>query len=312
MGKSKPVTARVVLLTCILSCILSCRAQNFIGVWSDLREAGGYGGDLHICQSGKDFFGAYSEAGILVGNVNNVTASGKWFEGGSEDADYDCYFGEFFFVLSEDGSAFSGYWKCDGKNTEYEWSSQRKSVLSPTIYECAQLYPSTKASFDGVWIERNSNSNNDYRAICTDDSTYECSYQYENGDSNIEGFDEGEVYYSIIATGYTEEERKEGISLQFILADGSLGQFWWFAYRGKPLDYDHVDDDDKHTYRIFDRQSQADLQDCQKYDNVRYLERGYYYDDDDATGTGDSGGSSASTVTYSLGVILLCYFFATL
>jgi hypothetical protein len=107
----------VVFITCILSCILSCSAQNFIGVWDDLPEGGGYGGNLYICQSGNDFFGAYSEAGILIGKVSGYTVEGNWYEGGSEDADYDCYFGKFSFTLSVDGSAFSGYWTCDGDST---------------------------------------------------------------------------------------------------------------------------------------------------------------------------------------------------
>lgn len=83
------------------------------GRWTDEAEDGGVGGSLYICESNSNSraYGAYSEAGVLVGTISGNTFSGNWVEAGV--GWQPCAHGTFFISLTNSDNSFSGTYTCD-------------------------------------------------------------------------------------------------------------------------------------------------------------------------------------------------------
>jgi len=313
----------------LLILVLGCSAQNFVGTWTDPIESGGYGGYLHICQDGDKIYGAYSEAGIMYGTMKGNTIRGKWFEGGAFAS--NCYAGEFFLTLSDNGNIFYGWWTCGNKNPNlvrdtFPWGAQRVSVLRPNMYQCAKLLRTdlddddinSGITLEGLWHQEGVDNSHETRAVCLRNSgaTYESSYEYKNRTGDIQvGIESGYVFFDAIGTGYSVEERKVGFSLMFLLADGSLGRFWWFAFQKENITPKDFSNPELHYYRIYTRGSDFERSDCQKAfeDSVQYLGAGYYLDDEDRfrSSSSASGSESIHTISPLLLVVVITFVLST-
>src|SRR3989338_4768332 len=101
------LTPTIFILICIG--IVGCQG-SFVGQWTDTDEFG-YGLSTYVCVNDNQFFGFYSQVGIMRGTVTGSVVVGNWYAVGSalyeEDEVFPSY-GSFTLTLSDDDNSWSG------------------------------------------------------------------------------------------------------------------------------------------------------------------------------------------------------------
>ena len=266
----------VFLLLCVALIVSAQRWTS--SSWSDTVESGGYGGTLYICVDGSEVNGAYSEYGIIQGELFDSSSllSGRFYEGGA--GAFSCVTGSFSLKISNDGQTFTGTYTCadDEDGTEYPWDEQRVGN-TPTNLQCAVLGTELAAGFF--------NDGEGYRNyMCIDDNDYEASYELEDG---TEGYEYGVVYSDgLINSGvYQESDGSVGISLFFSLPDGSVGNFYWEIDDDGHIDTEEDANSDLHGYDLLNRAGTSTDADC--YEFAEYAVNdffNYYFYDYESSG----------------------------
>lgn len=183
---------------------------------------------------------------------------------------------------------------------ENDWSGNRISSDTPSIASCALL--ASSGDIEGEWDSQTSNSIDNWD-ICLSNSEYESSF--DNGDLN--GYESGVTHKSgLIGSGYyygDANSSDRGVSLIFLLSDGTLGNFNWLTAPGDdpdPNDYDGT----SHSYIIYNLSTnQPSDSDCSRNDNL------YEDDNDDGNGNDDDNDSGAATLTAGIVMLVVLFLF---
>lgn len=127
--------------------------------------------------------------------------------------------------------------------------------IAPTVAQCAFLDESRDV--EGSWdLGGNSLWN-----VCVDDDEYEGSY-----DTTSEGYETGTAFESgAVVSGiyYNSADDSTGYSVAFILADGTLGNFWWRQDDlDEPINILNINDESEHLYDIYQYRSTTTSSAC--------------------------------------------------
>lgn len=109
------------------------QAQSWSGIWSTTWTSADHatpipGDDMTFTQTGSSVIGTYENpehdfTGLVTGTVDGNRLTGIWSENGTSETS-----GTFVFVMSDDGTIFTGTWTSasDPSQTEYSWNGVRK------------------------------------------------------------------------------------------------------------------------------------------------------------------------------------------
>jgi len=237
------------IVLCLLGLAFVCSAQSFVGTWSDSE----YGGNIYVCVSNSTLYMSFSEVGIGIGTITGSTVSGRIYVGGGDTLDHETT-GTFEWTLNNSGSAFTGTWSWDGDSNDNDWSGDLASSSTPTIRQCAFL--ASSGSIEGSWSSNSNGLSVSAWDICVSSSEYTSSYDISGGNN---GYDEGVTHRSgLIGSGYFNEDTDNdarGVSLTFLLSDGTLGNFVWLTAPGEDLDSDNYGDSSEQNYYFFTKDS---------------------------------------------------------
>ena len=105
------------------------------------------------------------------------------------------------------------------------------------------------------------------------------------------------------------EDSKTGISLLFVLEDGSLGQFWWFALGDNGPDPRDSDDENLHQYRIYNFVEEASDSECQANNLIRFIPDNDYIDDYDVAKSSETSSATSllKCLTLLLFILSVCF-----
>ena len=272
---------RNIIFVFALLCVVNCQWSD--SSWTDVLEGGGFGGTLYLCFEGNNVHGMYSEYGLVQGNVNGDVITGQWYEGGGED----CVYGNFRWELSNDGNSFSGFWTCiEDDNEEFTWDESRiGGATTVNNLSCAVL--ANSGTVDGEW-----GTDTEPFYICVDDDEYESSYDFVE----FTGYESGIVLDNErIASGLWIDQSGRGLSLSFVLADGTLGNVWSVDNDGEA---DTIDfDENTHNYDLYSLNGNASNSECASNRNL----------DVDSSSSKTSNTSNTSNSESSSNAVKLCF-----
>ena len=251
--------------------LLSVTAQWTDSSWTDSE----FGGQFNLCFDGSVVNGAYSEYGIVYGELSSdeMTISGNFYDAGA--GQFSCVTGSFELDIATDGNSFSGVYVCEDDGTSHDWSETLVGGSSSvSSYSCAVLSSSSIAGsyYEGESYTSNNTTYYTYEAdVCVDSSEYYLSYTYDN----VEGYENGVSYRNgAIGSGlYQNEDGTYGISLFFRLANGELGNFYWEVDNGE---IDTISDYDTslHGYDVITKSGDASTTECEVNNSLAI----YYFD----------------------------------
>jgi len=175
-------------LVLVVALLPLCFAQSFSGTWTDVD----FGRSLYVCISGENFYGFYSEVGILRGTVSDKTFTGYWYEGGGRYDNGTLTYGPAVLTLNSKGNAFTGYYSFEGSSTKAAWNAKRISTDAPTFQQCWWSNSSrTDTSLSGVWA-----TTTQTLSLCDteEDTFYATRSSTTNGPTFATGLIEDDIY----------------------------------------------------------------------------------------------------------------------
>jgi hypothetical protein len=153
-------------------------------LWQGTWTNHAFGGQLFICQQGRQISGVFSQIGWIEGNVNSAngqSASGTFGYGGFNDDNW----GTFNWTLSPSGKSFSGIFSynvvtCLASNWSPTGSDELVSSLIPDPTRC-QIATEGSQVFSGSLTDSSQNTSFSL-SICIDETlNYAGTYTDENG-----------------------------------------------------------------------------------------------------------------------------------
>jgi hypothetical protein len=118
---ARPATTAPTTMIRTVATTASVSPGSFGGEWSTSF------GSMYLVQTGSEVMGTYeytSTPSAISGTVSGTTLAGTWTEPGKS--------GEFMFVLSPDGTSFSGNWKNSGdRDWAGTWTGTKKTATTP-------------------------------------------------------------------------------------------------------------------------------------------------------------------------------------
>lgn len=274
-------------------CVAS--AATFEGRWTDSFWGEN---DSYCClRPNNKLYCLYAQIGIVDGTVSGNTATGKFYEGGSDVT--PCPTGTFTWTLSESGDAFTGAFTCDDEKNEmnHNWSESRLSSDVPSAIQCGARTNGRDISGKDV---------TDTVSVCNSNGAYQSSFVFA---ANFNGYEEGRTYDSgSIGSGfyYYDDNGVSGIgvSLYFVFEDGTEGNLFrdTSVYGESPASFDLATepDDGTHGYLVESWvPSNPSKSDCEEFVQIKKDFLAQYSSTSAAnspsSGSSSSGGSSGSS-----------------
>jgi len=230
---------------------------SFVGEWTN-DSGRAYGVSLYVCVSGSNFYGYYSETGILRGTIAGSTVTGTWYEGGGHFPSIgQPTWGPFSLTLEEDtdtdpaDDTISGTWSYAGEGVSRVWGVEtRISTTAPSSSQC--WVPSSTVDRDDI-LGRWSDLGSGYDTrICRDtpEDLFFATYTYGGADLN-EGFAQGVIVNGIYMGEWNEHVASLSGTELYDTLDGLDGFriVWWDYSADHAAD---INDDTLHSSESYD------------------------------------------------------------
>lgn len=209
------------------------------------------GGQMHVCVSqapwGMVAQAVISNAGYMVGTLENNRWQGKYFLAGEEAAR-----GHFDIMLNADGGGYQGKRMAAGQFGEVPFSGSRISAATPSDLDCFRSSPSMftedagkhpwEGMFHGVVENWNINEHKGH-------DTFSSSYHYELDGQRVDGYERGSLHDEgrVGMSSFFEGGAARGVDLMVARDKDSFYSTYWAIPSMAAFDYSTKADAD--TYQ---------------------------------------------------------------
>eukprot|EP00008_Paramoeba_atlantica_P007343 CAMPEP_0201474846 /NCGR_PEP_ID=MMETSP0151_2-20130828/304_1 /ASSEMBLY_ACC=CAM_ASM_000257 /TAXON_ID=200890 /ORGANISM="Paramoeba atlantica, Strain 621/1 / CCAP 1560/9" /LENGTH=283 /DNA_ID=CAMNT_0047854757 /DNA_START=57 /DNA_END=908 /DNA_ORIENTATION=+ len=247
----------------------SALSQTFEGEWTDSPASEGYGISTFVCVDGANFYGFYSQVGVMRATISGNTATGSWYEPGVEKRKYEGeYYGPFEITIATDGNSWTGIWSYANGTDGGTWDETRINPTTTDSVTALQCWWPGDDTVPGTW--------NQFPVptifwICEDNKrNFHGSQIFDVNNLLARGSSEGvEFPDSGLLSGITELLLNDGSVgdgqiMYGTLNDGTLIANWW-----QNLDdvLNTVNDPNTHVLQILNPDSPASDKECALYND---------------------------------------------